>query len=58
MFNTPNVRNYSPYELTFGRKAKVLLNLESNPDSKVPKTFKEYYKLLNQKIKISTGHTL
>ena len=50
-FNTPNLGNYSPYELTFGRKPKVLLNLESNPDIKVSKTFKEYYELLNKRIK-------
>ena len=50
-FNTPNLGNYSPYELTFGRKPKVLLNLESNPDIKVFKTFKEYYELLNKRIK-------
>ena len=25
-FNTPNLGNYSPYELTFGRKPRVLLN--------------------------------
>ena len=51
MFNTPNLGNYSPYELTFGRKPKVLLNIESNPDIKVSKTFKEYYELLNKRIK-------
>ena len=51
MFNTPNLGNYSPYELTFGRKPKVLLNLESNPDIKVSKTFKQYYELLNRRIK-------
>ena len=28
MFNTPNLGNYSPYKLTFGRKPKVLMNLE------------------------------
>ena len=38
--NTPNLGNYSPYELTFGRKPRVLLNLESNPDIKVSKTLK------------------
>ena len=27
-FNTPNLGNYSPYKLTFGRKPKVLMNLE------------------------------
>ena len=50
-FNTPNLGNYSPHELTFGRKPKVLLNMESNPDIKVSKTFKEYYELLNKRIK-------
>ena len=51
MFNTPNLGNYNPYELTFGRKPKVLLNIESNPDIKVSKTFREYYELLNERIK-------
>ena len=50
-FHIPNLGNYSPYELTFGRKPKTLMNLESNPDIKVSKTFKEYYKLLNKRIK-------
>ena len=50
-FNNPNLGNYSPYELTFGRKPKVLLNLESNPDIKMSRTFKEYYALLNKRIK-------
>ena len=50
-FNTPNLKNYSPYELTFGRKPKLLLNVESNPDIKVSRNFREYYELLNKKIK-------
>ena len=41
-FNTPNLGNYSPYELVFGRKPRSLLNLESTPDIKVSCTFKEY----------------
>ena len=49
-FNTPNLWNYSPYKLTFGRKPKALMNLELNPDIKVSKTFKEYYELLNKRI--------
>ena len=49
--NTPNLGNYSPYKLTFGTKPKALLNLESNPDVKVSKSFKEYYELLNKRIK-------
>ena len=50
-FNSPNLGNYSPYELTFGRKPKLLLNVNSNPDIKVSKNFKEYYELLNKRIK-------
>ena len=50
-FSSPNLGNHSPYELTFGRKPKVLLKLESNPDIKVSKTFKEYYEPLNKRIK-------
>ena len=51
IFNSPNLGNYNPYELTFGRKPKLLLNVDSNPDIKVSRNFKEYYKLLNKRIK-------
>ena len=51
MFNSTNLGNYSPYELTFGRKPKLLLNVVSNPDIKVSRNFKEYYELLNKRIK-------
>ena len=37
-FNSLNLGNYSPYEFTFGRKPKLLLNVEANPDIKVPET--------------------
>ena len=50
-FNNPNLGNYSPYELIFGRKPRPLLNLDSNPDIKVSGTFKEYYELLNKRLK-------
>ena len=43
-FNTPNLANYSPYELVFGRKPKILLNLEMAPNIKISGTFKEDYK--------------
>ena len=51
IFNTPNLANYSPYELVFGRKPKILLNLETTPDTNVSGSFKEYYKLLNKCMK-------
>ena len=54
-FNIPNLGNCSPYELTFGRKPKVLIDLESNPDIKVSRTFKEHYELLNKRIKYLQG---
>ena len=51
MFNTPNLGNYNPYELTFSRKPRPLINLDSNPDIKISGTFRVYYKLLNKRIK-------
>ena len=51
MFNSPSLGNYSPYELTFGRKPKLLLNVDSNPDIRVSRNFGEYYELLNKRIK-------
>ena len=39
-FNSPNLGNYSLFELTFGRKPKLLLNVDSNPDIKVSRNFK------------------
>ena len=50
-FYSPNIGNYSPYQLTFGRKPKLLLNVDSNPDLKVSRNFKEYYDFLNKRIK-------
>ena len=49
-FNSPNLHNYSPYELVFGRKPKSLLNVETNPDVKVSATYKEYYDRLEKRI--------
>ena len=50
-FNSPNLGNYSPYELTFGRKPKLLLGVQTNPDVKVSSNFREYYESLNKRIK-------
>ena len=49
-FKTPNLVNYSPYELVFGRKPNLLLDLETNPDIKVSWTFKDYYTFLNKRL--------
>ena len=50
-FNSLNLGNYSPCELTFGRKPKLLLKVETNPDIKVSRNFREYYDSLNKRIK-------
>ena len=50
-FNSPNLANFSLYELVFGRKPKILLNLDTMPDIKVSGTFKDYYELLNKRLK-------
>ena len=47
IFNSPNLANYSPFELVFGRKLKLLLNLETTPEIKVSGTFKDDCNLLN-----------
>ena len=47
-FNSPNLANYSSYKLMFGRKPKLVLNLETAPDIIVSGTFKDYYNLLNK----------
>ena len=50
MFNSLNLANFSPYELVFTRKSKILLNLETMPDIKVSGTFKDYHELLNKRL--------
>ena len=50
-FNSQNLGNYSPYELVFGRKPKILLDLETEPDIKVSGPYKDYYSLLNKRLK-------
>ena len=51
IFNTPNIANFSLYEFTFRRKPTVLLNLETTSDIKVTGTFKDYYELLDKRLK-------
>ena len=49
-FNSPNLTNYLPYELEFGRKPKLLLDLKTDPDIKIVGTYKEYYILLGKRL--------
>ena len=50
-YNSPNLSNYYPYELVFGRKPKLLLDLKTDPDIKVSATYKEYYERLENRLK-------
>ena len=50
-YNSPNLSNYSPYELVFGRNPKLFLDLETDPDIKVLVTYKEYYERLERRWK-------
>ena len=50
-YNSLNLSNYSPYELVFGRKPKLLLDLENDPGIKVSATYKEYYERLERRLK-------
>ena len=50
MFNSPNLANHSPYELVFGRKQKLLLDLEMDPDVRVSGTYREYFLQLRTRL--------
>ena len=55
-FNSPNLANHSPYELVFGRKPKLLLDLETDPDVRVSGMHREY--LLQLKKRLEYLHKL
>ena len=42
--------NYSPYELVFRRRPKILINIETDPDIKVSGTYKDYHTLLTKRL--------
>ena len=49
-FNSPNLANHSPYELVFGRKPKLLLDIETDPDVKVSGTYREHFLQLSKRL--------
>ena len=55
-FNSPNLANHSPYELIFGRKPKLLLDLKTDPDVRVTGMHREY--LLQLKKRLECLHKL
>ena len=50
IFHTPNLGNYSPYELMFRRKPRILINIKTNPDIKIPGTLNDYHTLLTKRL--------
>ena len=50
IFHTPNLGNYSPYELVFRRRPKILSNIETDLDIKVSGTYKDYHTLLTKRL--------
>ena len=50
MFNSSNLANHSPYELVFGRKPKLLLDLEMDPDVSVLGSHREYLLQLRKRL--------
>ena len=49
-FNSPNLANYSPYELVFGRKPKLLLDLETDADVRISGMHREYFLQLKKRL--------
>ena len=50
LFHSPNLGNYSPYELMFIRKHRIFINIETSPDIKISGTFKDYHTLLTKRL--------
>ena len=50
MFNSPNLADHSPYELVFGRRPNLLLDLEMDPDVRVSGMHREYFLQLKKRL--------
>ena len=50
IFHTPNLGNYSPYELVFRRKPKLPINIGTDPDIRISGTIKDYHTLLSKRL--------
>ena len=49
-FNSPNLENYPPFELVFGRRPRIFIDIETNPYIKVSGTLKDYHTLLTKRL--------
>ena len=50
IFHSPILGNYSSYKLVFGKKLRILINIEMDPDIKVSGMFKDYHTLLTKRL--------
>ena len=50
IIHIPSLGNYSPYELVFGRRPKILINIETDLDIKVSGTYKDDHILLTKRL--------
>ena len=50
-FHSPNLGNYSPFELTLRREPWILLNLKTDPYVRISGTYKDYHTLLTKRLK-------
>ena len=50
IFHSPNLGNYSPYEVMFRRNPRILIDIETNPDINISGTFKDYHTLLIKRL--------
>ena len=53
-FNSPNLGNHSPYKLIFGRKPKLLLDLEMDPDVRVLGMHREIFTAIEERTRVFT----
>ena len=49
--HSPNLGNYSPFELTLSGEPKTLLNMETDPDVRISGTYKDYHTKLTKRLK-------
>ena len=49
--HSPNLGNYSPFDLTLRREPMILLNLETDLDVRISGTYKDYHTLLAKRLK-------
>ena len=54
IFHTPNLGNYSPYELVFGRRPKIFINIETDLEIKVSGIYKDCHTLLTKRLVCET----